>query len=224
MSPLGSPAAAARGTLWIISAPSGGGKTSLTRALVDELNRRGAPTEISVSYTTRAARPGEQDGVHYHYVDDARFSAMVERGEFLEHADVFGRRYGTGRDRTAALLAAGTDVLLDIDWQGGRQIRAQQAAGAAFDAVGIFIVPPSLDELERRLRARAQDDDAVIARRMREARDEIAHYGEYDYLIVNRDFEVALAEMLAIVSAQRLRTPTQRQREQAVIVDLLGGA
>jgi len=206
------------GTLWIISAPSGGGKTSLTRALVDRLGAAGWPTAISVSYTTRACRPGERDGEHYHFVDAAGFGSMVERGEFLEHAEVFGRHYGTGASRTRALLEAGTDVILDIDWQGARQIRARRS-----DCQSVFILPPSAGELERRLRARGQDDEEIIARRMREARSEMSHYAEYDYLIVNDQFELALGQLAAIFTARRLGAPAQQLRHASLIASLLAG-
>jgi len=204
------------GTLFIVSAPSGGGKTSLTRALVPRLGARGHEAAISVSYTTRAPRPGEQDGVHYHFVDEARFVAMVERGEFLEHAQVFGRRYGTGRDKTVELLARGVDVVLDIDWQGAQQVR-----GLMPQARSVFILPPSADELERRLRGRGQDDDATIARRMAEARTEMSHWQEYDFLIVNRDFERALDELTALFVASRLERAGQGLRHAHLIRALL---
>lgn len=204
------------GTLWIVSAPSGGGKTSLTRALVPRLAARGWPAEISVSYTTRAPRPGEQDGVHYHFVDRAGFESMIEHGDFLEHAEVFGQLYGTGLSRTKQLLGEGIDVILDIDWQGARQIRALRS-----DVQSVFILPPSSEELERRLRARGQDGDAVIAARMDAARAEMAHHPEYDYLIVNNDFEHALAELEAVFVARRLRGPVQQARYEALIASLL---
>ena len=196
-----------RGNLYVVSAPSGGGKTSLTRALVPLLAEQGVQARISVSYTTRAPRPGEADGVHYHFVDESRFIGMIERGEFFEHAEVFGRRYGTGRARTEELLAAGTDVILDIDWQGGRQVRR-----LAPEAQSIFILPPSLPELERRLRGRGQDSDEIIAGRMRQAQDEISHYDEYEHLIVNEVFEQALASLAAIF--QRARQGDRRPRNQ----------
>jgi guanylate kinase len=206
----------AKGNLFIVSAPSGGGKTSLTRALLPRLAGCGVEAVISVSYTTRAPRSGEQDGVHYHFVDEPRFLAMVGRGEFLEHAEVFGRRYGTGRARTEQLLADGCDVILDIDWQGARQVRAQLPG-----AQGIFILPPSLQELERRLRARSQDDDETIARRMRAARQEMSHHDEYDYLVVNEDFEHALQQLAAIFVAARLRRDGQAQRLDGLVRSLL---
>lgn len=181
------------GRLYIVSAPSGAGKTSLTRALIPKLAELRIKAAISVSYTTRAPRPGEQDGVHYHFVDEAEFLAMIARGDFLEHAEVFGRRYGTGRSKTETLLAAGSHVILDIDWQGGRQIKQKVP-----QAYGIFILPPSLAELERRLRGRGQDKDEVIAARMQQAQAEISHYAEYDTLLVNEDFDRALAELAGI--------------------------
>ena len=202
------------GTLWIVSAPSGGGKTSLTRALLPKLAGFGVQAEISVSYTTRAPRAGEQEGVHYHYVDEARFVAMIGAGDFLEHAHVFGRRYGTGRERTAALLAAGTDLILDIDWQGARQVRDLMPA-----ARSVFILPPSRAELERRLRGRGTDGDAVIAERMAQATAEMSHYDEYESLVVNADFEAALAELTALFLAPRLA----RERQQRRYSDLLPG-
>lgn len=207
----------APGALWIVSAPSGGGKTSLSRALVQRLRDRGIPAAISVSYTTRAPRAGEEHGSHYHFVDEARFLAMVAAGEFLEHAEVFGRRYGTGLAETERLLAAGTELLLDIDWQGARQIRARRP-----DALGVFILPPSAAELERRLHGRGQDDPAIIAGRMAAARAEMQHYDEYNYLIVNDTFEHALEEMEALLLAQRLRRPAQQARHAGLIRELLG--
>lgn len=205
----------ARGRLYIVSAPSGGGKTSLTRALVPKLAQMGYPAAISVSYTTRAPRPGEEEGVHYHFVDDARFLAMVERDAFLEHAEVFGRRYGTGRDWTEELRQAGVDVILDIDWQGAQQVRQK-----APDAQSIFILPPSLQELERRLRERGQDDDQTIAGRMAEARAEMSHWGEYDAVIVNEIFEQALTELAALFLAPRLTRQEQSRRHAQLLAAL----
>ncbi|WP_370306482.1 guanylate kinase [Sinimarinibacterium flocculans] len=207
---------AAPGRLTIVSAPSGGGKTSLTRALLPRLATHGLLARISVSYTTRAPRSGEFEGEHYHFVEDARFVEMIARGEFLEHAEVFGRRYGTGRARTQALLDQGCDVILDIDWQGARQVRALLP-----EAQSVFILPPSLAELERRLRARSQDDDEVIARRMGDARREMSHYDEYDYLVVNDDFDAALEALVAVFLAPRLSRPAQERRHAALIAELL---
>jgi guanylate kinase len=205
-----------QGSLFIVSAPSGGGKTSLTRALVPELAKHGIAATISISFTTRAPRPGENDGVHYHFIDEARFVDKIARGDFLEHAQVFGRRYGTGLSETRALLDAGHDVILDIDWQGARQVKREWP-----QAIGIFILPPSVEELERRLRSRSQDSDEVIAARMQEAHDEISHHAEYDYLIVNERFEQALAEMAAIFLAPRLRSQRQLSVHAGLIAQLL---
>ena len=203
------------GSLWIVSAPSGGGKTSLSRALVERLNQRGIASAISVSYTTRAPRAGEEHGSHYHFVDEARFLTMVAAGEFLEHAEVFGRRYGTGLAETERLLAAGTELLLDIDWQGARQVRARRP-----DAQGVFILPPSAAELERRLHGRGQDDPKVIAARMEAAHAEMVHYKEYDYLIVNDSFDHALEELQALILARRLGLPAQQARHAGLIREL----
>ena len=207
---------ALRGRLFVISAPSGGGKTSLTRALVPRLHARGHASAISVSYTTRAPRAGEQDGVHYHFVDEARFLAMIEGGEFLEHAQVFGRRYGTGRAATEAQLSLGVDLMLDIDWQGAQQVRSQSQ-----QVISIFILPPSVEELRRRLQGRGQDDAETVDRRMAEARAEMLHYKEYDYLIVNQDFEQALDELTALFIAPRLGLEPQIARHAGLIGTLL---
>lgn len=181
------------GRLYVISAPSGGGKTSLTHALVERLRGRGRVVRFSVSYTTRAARPGESDGVDYHFIPNAEFEAMIERGDFLEYARVFDHYYGTSAGETQRWLDVGQDVVLDIDWQGAAQVRRR-----APEAVTIFIRPPSRAELERRLRARASEDETAIARRLAEADVELAHADTYDYQIVNDRFERALAELTAI--------------------------
>ena len=207
---------ALRGRLFVISAPSGGGKTSLTRALVPRLHARGHEAAISVSYTTRAARAGEQDGVHYHFIDEARFLAMIEAGEFLEHAQVFGRRYGTGRAATEAQLARGVDLMLDIDWQGAQQVRSQSQ-----EVISVFILPPSVEELRRRLQGRGQDDAETVESRMAEARAEMSHYKEYDYLVVNQDFEQALDELAALFIAPRLGLAPQSARHRGLIGTLL---
>ncbi|WP_353251548.1 guanylate kinase [Salinisphaera sp. PC39] len=186
-----------RGRLFVVSAPSGAGKTSLTRAAIDRLATRGRSARFSVSYTTRAPRVGERDGIDYHFVDDAEFRRLIEAGEFLEHARVFDRRYGTGRGETERLLAAGHDVILDIDWQGAQQVRE-----ASDQVVSVFIMPPSLAELERRLRERALDDEADIERRLAEAEEEIAHSGEFDHIVVNDRFEDALAELESILAGE----------------------
>ncbi len=205
-----------KGNLFIVSAPSGGGKTSLTRALLPRLSACGIEATISVSYTTRRPRSGETDGVHYHFVDESVFVEMIGRGAFLEHAEVFGRRYGTGRARTEELLDSGRDVILDIDWQGARQVRALLP-----QAQGIFILPPSLAELERRLRGRSQDDEATITRRMADARREMSHYDEYDYVVVNDVFERALDQLAAVFVAHRLRAQQQTAALAPLIADLL---
>lgn len=204
------------GHLYILSAPSGGGKSSLANALLPRLAAHGITASLSVSYTTRAPRQGEQDGVHYHFVDDATFTRMIAGDAFLEHAQVFDRRYGTGRARTQQLLDAGHDVILDIDWQGARQVRAR------FDHVrSIFILPPSVTELERRLRGRSQDDDAVIARRMQAARSEMSHYDEYDQLIINDDFARALEQLAAVFIAPRTAVDAQQKNHARLIAELL---
>jgi guanylate kinase len=206
----------APGSLFIVSAPSGGGKTSLTRASLERLAAAGIPAEISVSYTTREPRAGEQEGVHYHFVDAATFEGMAARGEFLEHAEIYGRRYGTSRARSEQVLARGRDLILDIDWQGARQIKARLP-----EAVGIFILPPSMSKLEQRLRARRQDSEEAIARRLAAAREEMAHYAEYDYLIVNRDFEQAMAELVSVFMALRLTRAAQQIRHKPLIQKLI---
>lgn len=206
----------APGGLFVVSAPSGGGKTSLTRASIDALAKAGIPAEISVSYTTRAPRPGEQDGVHYHFVDRPAFEAMVARGEFLEHAVIYGHHYGTARVRTEQRLAAGRDVILDIDWQGARQIR-QHLPGA----IGIYILPPSMAKLEQRLRARKQDNEEAIRQRLEKAREEMAHYEYYDYLIVNKDFEQAMGEFVSLFVARRLTRETQEIKHKLLIQKLI---
>ena len=206
----------APGGLFVVSAPSGGGKTSLTRASIEQLGKAGITAEISVSYTTRPPRAGEQEGVHYHFIDADAFRQMVARGEFLEHAEIYGQHYGTARARTEALRAEGRDVILDIDWQGARQIKQKVP-----DAIGIFILPPSITKLEQRLRARKQDSEDAIARRMAQARAEMGHYKEYEYVIVNKDFEQAMAELVSIFLARRLRRSAQEILHKTLINKLL---
>lgn len=177
--------------LFILSAPSGAGKSSLAKALIES-----SPNlAVSISHTTRPPRPGERHGEHYYFVARPAFEAMVARGEFLEHARVFGNDYGTSHAAVEALLARGKHVLLDIDWQGARRIK-----GLMPDARSIYILPPSLSALEQRLRARGQDADEVIARRMREARAEMSHYKEFDYVVLNDDFDRALEDLRAIIA------------------------
>lgn len=201
-----------RGTLFIVSAPSGAGKTSLVRKLVEA----DPGVEVSVSHTTRSQRPGEEDGRHYHFVDGERFRAMISAGEFLEHARVFDNLYGTARSSVNRVLVTGRDVVLEIDWQGARQVRQ-----AVPESISVFILPPSRRALEQRLRGRGQDSDAVIAGRMRAAVDEMSHLGEYDHLVINDDFDVALADLRALVRARRLRLEAQKLRLEGVIDDLL---
>lgn len=202
-----------RGTLFVVAAPSGAGKTSLVNALVE----RHAGVVLSVSHTTRPPRPGERDGTHYHFVSDDEFERMARAGQFLEHADVFGSRYGTGRKQVEAALRAGNDVVLEIDWQGARQVRR-----AMPESQGIFILPPSRDALVERLRGRGQDTPAVIEARMAKAREEISHFQEFDYLIVNDDFDTALGDLEAVVRAPRLHLDRQRDRHRDLIDALLG--
>ncbi len=201
-----------QGTLFIVSAPSGAGKTSLVRELIESLDG----IQVSVSHTTRAMRTGEVNGVNYHFVDVPDFEAMIERGEFFEHARVFDNYYGTSRPAVQAALDAGQDVILEIDWQGARQVRSQLP-----DAVSIFILPPSRDELERRLASRGTDEHAVIERRMRDAVSEMSHHDEYDYLVVNDDFTTALRELQALVVAQRLRRDRASRSHAPLLAALL---
>lgn len=207
--------ATARGTLFIVSAPSGAGKTSLVAALVEALPN----VRISVSHTTRPIRPGEQDGVNYHFTDRDTFLQKVGEGRFLEHAEVFGNLYGTSADWVDATLNSGEDVILEIDWQGAEQVR-HLVPGAA----SIFILPPSLTELESRLRGRGQDDDQVIAQRLAGAQAEMAHYAEFDYLVVNDDFNHALTDLTAILRSHRLRIGAQQRAQAARIGELLSNA
>jgi len=201
-----------RGQLYIIAAPSGAGKTSLVKALHENLNG----IAVSVSHTTRAMRPGEENGVHYHFVDHAYFERMVTEGEFLEHARVFDNFYGTAKSSVECNLAAGQDVILEIDWQGAQQVRA-----AFPEALGIFILPPAREVLETRLRGRGQDDDQIIARRMRDATTEMQHYAEFDFLLINDVFEDALRELACIFRANRARRERSTARHARLIKDLL---
>lgn len=201
------------GILFVVSAPSGAGKTSLVRALL----QLDAAPRLSISYTTRAPRPGEVDGEHYHFVDARTFDAMVAEGAFVEYARVFDNAYGTAEPALRAVLERGEDLLLEIDWQGARQVRERFP-----DAVSIFVMPPSLPALEQRLRGRGQDSDDVIAGRMARARDELSHYGEYDYLVVNDDFDTALSELRAIIVAERLRRARQIRCLHQVLEQMLG--
>ncbi len=201
------------GILFIVSAPSGAGKTSLLQALLSRDNG----LALSVSHTTRSPRPGEVDGVHYHFVSEETFQRMAEEGAFLEQAEVFGNRYGTSEAAVRDQLASGRDVVLEIDWQGARQVRRVFP-----DAVSIFVAPPSIEALRERLERRGQDAVEVIERRMAQARDELAHYPEYDYLVINDDFEAALEGLHAIVRAERLRTTRVAARHADALGRMLG--
>ncbi|OGA40764.1 MAG: guanylate kinase [Betaproteobacteria bacterium RIFCSPLOWO2_12_FULL_68_19] len=185
-----------KGSLFVITAPSGAGKTSLINALLEDDPR----LKLSVSYTTRAPRPGERDGREYHFVDEPTFLAMRSRGEFLENAEVHGYRYGTSKRVINEALGRGEDLVLEIDWQGARQVRALYP-----DCVGIFILPPSVAELERRMRARGQDSEQVIRRRLENARDELTHAGEFKYAIINKDFNTAKDELAEIIRKERTK-------------------
>ena len=196
------------GTLYIFSAPSGAGKSSLAKALVDS----SSDIVVSVSHTTRKPRPGEEDGVHYHFIDKVDFEARIAGGDFLEHANVFDNFYGTSRSAVETLLNKGINVILDIDWQGARAIREQIK-----NSVSIFILPPTRAELENRLRGRGQDSDETIARRMHDAVSEMSHYDEFDFVVVNDDFDAAQDDLRAIVSGR----PEKIRPMNADIDDLL---
>ncbi len=185
-----------RGKLFVITAPSGAGKSSLIQALLKD----DPSLKLSISYTTRAPRPGEQDGREYHFVGEREFLAMRERGEFLESAEVHGNHYGTAKRVIGDALERGHDLLLEIDWQGAQQVRKLYPS-----CVGIFIRPPSLEELERRLRTRAQDSESVIQRRLANAREELRHAGEFEYAIINKDFAVAKGELSEIIRKERAK-------------------
>lgn len=204
--------AAGPGSLYVIAAPSGAGKTTLTRLALAQNPR----LALSVSTTTRAPRPGEEDGVHYHFVSVEAFKAMQAGGEFLESAEVHGNFYGTTRSGIEALLREDRDVILEIDWQGAQQVRRIYP-----ESVGIFIVPPSFDVLETRLQGRGQDSAEVIARRVANAREELQHLDEFPYVIINENLEEALAELLAVFSAARVRLENQTQRCSALIASYL---
>lgn len=203
-----------QGTLYIISAPSGAGKSSLIQALLK--TQPLYDTQVSISHTTRSERPGEKHGEHYFFVSKEEFLEMIESDDFLEHAEVFGNYYGTSRVTIEQVLASGVDVFLDIDWQGAQQIRAKMS-----QARSIFVLPPSKDELDRRLRGRGQDSEEVIAKRMAQAVAEMTHFAEYDYLIVNDDFDLALSDLKTIIRAERLRLSRQKLRHDGLITKLL---
>jgi guanylate kinase len=196
------------GNLFIVCAPSGAGKTSLVNALLD----REPDIELSVSFTTRAPREGETDGRDYHFVTRERFVEMAGRGELLESAEVHGNLYGTSQPWIEARMAEGRDIVLEIDWQGAQQVRRLIPA-----AVGIFVLPPSLDILRRRLTARGKDSSEVIERRLANAREEIGHVGEFDYVIINQTFDVAVVDLVSIVRATRLKVAAQLARQRDLI-------
>ena len=202
----------ATGTLYIVSAPSGAGKTSLVKALI-ELTPN---LQVSVSHTTRAMRPGEVDGVNYHFTDRDSFLRQVEAGDFLEHAEVFGNLYGTSQSAVEQALAEGHDLILEIDWQGAQQVRRKLP-----QAHSIFILPPSREALRQRLTQRGQDHDEVIDQRMAEAEAEMSHYVEFDSLVINDTFEHALEDLRAIVRSYRLQTSAQQARYNELLQALL---
>lgn len=200
-----------RGNLFIVSAPSGAGKTSLVNALLS----RKREIDLSVSYTSRAPRPGETDGKDYHFVSRETFLSMAKHGDFLESAEVYGNLYGTSQSWIASETAAGRDILLEIDWQGAAQVRSKFP-----DCIGIFILPPSLHALEARLTARAQDSAEVIARRIGSAREDVAHVAEFDYVIINDKLDAALQQLEAIIIAAGLRRDRQLARQQTLLHQL----
>ena len=201
-----------RGTLYIVAAPSGAGKSSIVNAVL----ARDPNICLSISFTSRQPRPGERHAEHYHFVSASEFEAMVEAGDFFEHALVHGDWKGTARQSVEPQLASGKDVLLEIDWQGARQVRNKVP-----DSVSVFILPPSREALEQRMRVRAQDSEDVIRQRLDAAREEMSHYTEFDYVIVNEHFNTAVDEMCAIFTASRLRREAQVARHQRLITQLL---
>ncbi len=204
----------APGNLFILSAPSGAGKSSLISALLKQPSAR--LMQVSVSHTTRAPRPGEVDGQHYHFVSVEQFKRQIDKKEFYEYAEVFGNYYGTSETAIDQQLAQGIDVFLDIDWQGAQQVRMKKP-----DVTTIFISPPSKQELENRLRGRGQDSEEVIQQRMAQAQAECSHYQEFDYIIINDDFQQALTDLTTIVNNQRLKRSQQVENHQLLFNDLL---
>lgn len=202
------------GNLFILSAPSGAGKSSLISALLKSESKR--VMQVSVSHTTRKPRPGEHDGEHYHFVSVEQFKKQIAQNEFYEYAEVFGNYYGTSETAIDEQLAKGIDVFLDIDWQGAQQVRMKKP-----DVTTIFITPPSRKELENRLRGRGQDSEEVIQGRMAQAQSECSHYQEFDYIIINDDFDQALIDLVTIVNNQRLKRSQQVQNHQLLFKDLL---
>ncbi|MDR5609746.1 MULTISPECIES: guanylate kinase [unclassified Arsenophonus] len=203
-----------QGTLYIVSAPSGAGKSSLIQALLK--TQPLYDTQVSISHTTRAIRPGEKNGEHYYFITESKFQQMIKHNDFLEYACVFGNYYGTSRAVIEEIINSGVDVFLDIDWQGAQQIRQKMPSART-----IFILPPSKNELLRRLRGRGQDSEETINQRMAQAVAEIKHYNEYDYIIVNDDFNTALGDLQSIIRSERLRLERQIQRHNTLINKLL---
>lgn len=201
-----------KGTLYVISAASGAGKTSLVSAVL----RQVSDIEVSVSHTTRKPREGEVDGVNYHFITTDVFESMVANGDFFEHATVFGNMYGTSRQHIQEQLLKGNDVILEIDWQGARQIRQ-----IVTDCKSIYIAPPSIAVLRERLNSRGQDDAAIIEKRMREAVSEMSHYAEFGYLVINDDFDTAREELAAILLGNRMLLERQQQKHAALLAELL---
>jgi len=196
----------------IISAPSGAGKTSLVKDLLDKVDS----IQVSISHTTRSPRPGEVNGKDYYFVDSVKFNEKVAHGDFLESADVFGNQYGTSMSKVQNLLDNGIDVILEIDWQGAEQVIKK------INTKSIFIIPPSIKSLEERLHSRAQDSKDVIKKRMKQAKSEISHYENYDYLIVNDDFDKASLELKSIIHSLRLETTIQKERQKNILNELIG--
>lgn len=202
-----------RGSLFIIAAPSGAGKTSLVKRLIEQMEA----ILVSISYTTRPIRPAEVDGENYFFISIEAFKTKIKQNHFLEYADVFGNYYGTSRAWVEEKLAAGIDVILEIDWQGAQQVRKQSQP-----VCSIFILPPSLTALQQRLQARAQDESDVIAKRMANAQQEMSHYSEFDYVIINDEFSHALNQLQTIIQAERLRTAKQQFKYYKLLAELVG--
>jgi guanylate kinase len=200
------------GMLYIVSAPSGAGKTSLVKALLEQVDF----IEVSVSYTTRPKRPGEREGIDYHFVDKETFQTMIDEDQFIEHAEVFGNFYGTSKQRIKEKLKTGIDIILEIDWQGAQQVRQQFE-----DCTTVFILPPSKHELLSRLTERGQDSADIIEKRMNEATEQMSHYNEFEYLIINDQFAHALGELKALIHAFRLRQTSLCRRHQNLVKALL---
>jgi guanylate kinase len=198
--------------LYVMAAPSGGGKTSLIAALME----RDEKICLSVSYTTRSPRPGEIDGIHYHFVDQPEFESLIKKDAFLEHAHVFDDYYGTGREAVVRQLTKGLDVMLDIDWQGAQQVRDKFPA-----CCSIYLLPPSIEELNNRLSGRGQDSPASIERRMRQAQSQMSHWADFDYLVINDDFDAALDDVHSIIRHRRPKRRDQKKRFTSLLAELM---